>query len=99
MTRRLMREVIDVGKACGVSGLEYGLVDRLMDRIMALPGIGSSMMTDCQNKRPLEVDVILGYPVKRARELGVDVPVLETLYATLRAVDLRLRREREREGN
>lgn len=90
VTRRLMREVIDVGRARGVP-LEYTLIDALMDKILAMPGIGSSMQTDCRNGRPLEVDVILGFPAQKAKELGMDTPMLEMVHVLVRAVDLRLR--------
>lgn len=85
-----MREVIDVGRACGVK-LEYDLIDKLVGKILSMPGIGSSMQTDCNNGRPLEIDVILGVPVKKARELGIETPTLEMVYALVRAVDTRLR--------
>lgn len=90
LTERLMREVIDVGRGCGVE-LEYGLIDRLMARIKAMPGIGSSMQTDCKNGRPMEIDVIVGFPLQKSKEFGMDTPVLETIHALLRAVDVRLR--------
>lgn len=85
-----MREVIAVGRGCGVD-LDEGLVDRLMEKINALPGIGSSMQTDCRNGRPMEIEVILGFPLRRAKELKIDTPVLETLACLLRAVDGRFR--------
>ncbi|GAB1194955.1 hypothetical protein APSETT444_004207 [Aspergillus pseudonomiae] len=90
LTRRLMREVIDVGRRCGVP-LEYGLVDELMDRINSLPGVGSSMQTDYKNGRPMEVDVILGFPARKAKEFGMETPVLDTIHALVRAVDGRVR--------
>ncbi|KKY17548.1 putative ketopantoate reductase family [Diplodia seriata] len=92
LTRELMREMIDVARACGVA-LDYALVDRLMDRILAMPGIGSSMQTDCRNGKPMEVNVILGYPVRRARELGIKTPIIDTLHTLLLGVDLRLRNQ------
>jgi len=61
-----------------------------MEKINAMPGIGSSMQTDAKEGRPLEVDVILGYPMKKARELGVEVPVLSMVYALTMAVNGRL---------
>jgi len=70
MTRRLMTEVIDVARRCGVP-IEYGLVDRLMDKVLAMPVPRSSMQTDCEMGRPMELDVILGTPVRKGRELGV----------------------------
>jgi len=89
LTRKLMAEVIDVAQKCGVP-LEYELIDRLISKIMSMPGIGSSMQTDCKNGRPLELDVILGTPVRRGRELGVSIPTMETIYILLLGVNRRL---------
>ncbi|KAJ5935053.1 hypothetical protein N7466_004600 [Penicillium verhagenii] len=89
-TRQLMREVIQIGRACGVT-LEDQLVQQLMDKINAMPGIGSSMQTDCKSGRPMEIDVILGFPVRKSKELGIPAPYLETLHLLLCAVDGRIR--------
>jgi len=86
MTRRLMREIIDVARRCDVP-VAYDLVDTLMGKIKAMPGIYSSMHTDAKAGRPLEVEVIVGYPMKKARELGVDVPMLSAIYAMIMAVN------------
>ncbi|KAH8690586.1 putative ketopantoate reductase family protein [Talaromyces proteolyticus] len=91
VTRKLMTEVIEVGRACGVTSLDYNLVDRLIERILAMPPIGSSMQTDCKAGRPLEVDVILGYPYRKSKELGLNTPTLDTIYAVVVGVDRRLR--------
>lgn len=90
LTRRVMTEVIDVANATGVP-IEYELVDTLIKKILDMPPIGSSMRADYENGRLLEVDVILGYPVKRGRELGLDIRTLETLYTILVAINERLR--------
>ncbi len=89
MTRRLMTEVIDVARRCDVP-LEYDLIDRLVNKILAMPPIGSSMMVDFQNGRPMEVEIILGYPVRKGRELGVPTPTVETIYTILTAINKRL---------
>ncbi|CAG8937801.1 unnamed protein product [Penicillium salamii] len=89
-TRQLMQEVINIARGCGVP-LQDELIDQLMDKINAMPGIGSSMQTDCKNGRPMEIDVILGYPARKARDLAIQAPFLQTLYVILRAVDGRLR--------
>lgn len=78
-----------MGRRCGVS-LEHDLIDQLMAKVNSYPGIGSSMQTDCKNGRPMEIDVILGFPLKKAKQFGMETPVLETLHALLRAVDFRL---------
>lgn len=90
VTRQLMREVIDVGRKCGVP-LEYGLVDQLIEKVLAMPSlIFSSMYVDSQEGRALEVDVILGTPMRKAREFGMEVPVLRTIYGLTMAVNQRL---------
>ncbi|KAH0368904.1 OPT superfamily oligopeptide transporter, partial [Aureobasidium melanogenum] len=86
VTKRLMREVIGVARRAGVH-LEYGLVDVLMERIQSMPGSESSMQVDAREGRRLEVDVILGTPMRMAREFGMDVPTLATVYALTVAVD------------
>lgn len=89
MTKELMREIISVARALGLP-IAYELVDRLMDKILDMPPIGSSMRTDYENGRPMEVDIILGYPVRKGKELGLDVRTAETIYIILTAINKRL---------
>jgi len=83
--RAVMHEVITVAQALGLS-VPITLIDVLMDRT-AGKRINSSMQFDCQNRRPMEIEVILGTPLRKAKEHGIAVPVLETLYALLTAID------------
>jgi 2-dehydropantoate 2-reductase len=89
MTRRLMCEVIDVAKRCNVP-IDYELSDKLIAKIEGMPPIGSSMQNDFKAGKPLEVDIILGYPTKKSREFGMSTPTLETIYLILTAVNGRL---------
>lgn len=89
MTRKLMHEMIEIALSCNVP-LEHGLVDELIERILAMPGIGSSMQTDAKAGRKLELEVILGVPLRRAREHKIDAPTLASIYALTEAVDGRL---------
>ncbi|GKT85811.1 2-dehydropantoate 2-reductase [Colletotrichum tofieldiae] len=92
MTQRLMREVIDVAKGCNVP-LEYDLVDKLISKILAMHPIGSSMQNDFKAGRPMEVDIILGYPYRKGKDLGIATPTLDTIYVILTGTNLRLLRE------
>lgn len=85
-----MSEVVEVARAAGVP-IDDGLVDRHMDKILGMPGTITSMQTDMKNGTPLELDVILGVPVRKGRELGVSIPTLETIYVLLVGVDRRIR--------
>jgi len=89
VTKRLMREVIDVAQRCGVP-LKYELIDELMAKVLTMGRIGSSMQQDAKAGRPLEVDVILGHPVEKAKEFGMDTPVLNTIFALTTAVNSRI---------
>lgn len=89
MTRKLMKEVIDVARALDIP-LEYELIDRLLARILSMAPIGSSMRTDYENEKSMEVDIILRYPVTKGRELGIDVTSIETIYIILSAINKRL---------
>jgi ketopantoate reductase len=95
-TRRLMEEAIHVAQAIGVPGVEEALIDELIPKMQALKGpVYTSMYYDTKAGRAMEVEVILGTIVEKAREQGVPVPTVETLYALLLAVDQRMERERE----
>lgn len=48
-------------------------------------GAKPSMLLDWDAGRPLEIEVILGNPVKIARERGVELPRLQTLYALIKS--------------
>lgn len=96
MTRRLMCEVIDVAQRCGVP-IKHGLADEQIAMVTGLGPIGSSMQTDYKAGRPMEVEIILGYPVRKARELNMQTPTLETIYLILTAINGRLLKEAEKE--
>ncbi|KAL4784454.1 ketopantoate reductase PanE/ApbA-domain-containing protein [Aspergillus varians] len=90
-TRRLMSEVVAVAGSCGVE-LREGLVGELMERARGLGAVRTSMQADREAGRRMEIEVILGVPVRRGREGGVETPLLESLYVLLLAVDGRLGR-------
>jgi len=89
LTRQLMKEVIDVARKCNVP-LSYELIDRLINKILAMPGIYSSMHADRVAGRQMEVEIILGTPVRKAKEFGMAVPVITTIYTLLTALNVQL---------
>jgi ketopantoate reductase len=89
-----LAQVIDVARKCDVP-LSYDLIDTLIEKILALPGIRSSMQADSKAGRQMEVEIILGTPVHKAKELGVSVPVLDTLYAILVGLNVNMEMEEQ----
>ena len=85
-----MREVVAAGNAdLAAAGSEARLdPDEVVQRMFALTATmgdyRTSMVIDYVNGAELEVEAILGNPVRRARELGLEVPTMAALYALVR---------------
>ncbi|KAL7409359.1 6-phosphogluconate dehydrogenase [Mrakia frigida] len=89
LCRNLMKEVVAVAQALGHK-VPDSEVDVLMARCQAhTQGLNSSMQADVANGSQTEVEVILGTPLREAKRLGMSVPILETLYCCMKAVDLK----------
>ena len=56
-----------------------------------------SMLVDWEAGRPMELEVILGNPVRIARRHGVEMPRMQSLYALLRSAQS-VREERKKKG-
>jgi ketopantoate reductase len=67
------------------------LIDELINKILKMPGIHSSMHADRVAGRQMEVDIILGTPLKKAREFGMKVPIMETIYTLLTELNVYLK--------
>ncbi len=82
----LMSEVVAAARADKVT-IAPNLPDDLIAKTMSMGAYKSSMQIDYEEKRPLEVEAILGEPVRRARRAGIAVPKMEMLYAIVRRMD------------
>ena len=82
---RAAAEVEALARAEGID-VAADLLARIHDYVDALPGsTRSSLLIDLQAGKRIEVEALQGAVVRRARALGLDVPVMETLYAMLLA--------------
>lgn len=88
--RGLMQETIAAARADGVE-IEAALIDKMMADTAIMDAYKSSMQIDFENRRPLEVEAILGEPLRRAQRGGIAVPRLEMLYGIVRRADALLR--------
>lgn len=82
----LIREVIAAARADGVD-LPESLIETQITNTTTMGAYRSSMQVDRQEGRPMEVEAILGEPLRRARSKGVAVPILEGLYRAALVVD------------
>jgi ketopantoate reductase len=60
-------------------------------------GSKPSMLLDWESGKPLELEVILGNPVRMARERGFEMSRLHTLYALLRSAQNMRNEEKAKE--
>jgi 2-dehydropantoate 2-reductase len=77
-----MREVYAIAKAAGHPPPEHMIeyyAYRLPDDCPYRP----SMLLDLEHGRPMELEVVLGNPLKRAKEYNVPAPILSTVYELL----------------
>jgi len=84
LARRACGEVAAVARAEGIP-LPADLQERLRVYIDALPATTrSSLLIDLQSGKRIEVESLQGSVVRRAAAAGVDVPIMQTLYAVLK---------------
>jgi 2-dehydropantoate 2-reductase len=79
----MMWEVWHISKAAGHLLVE-GEIERLAYRLPDDCPYRPSMLLDLENGRPMEIEVILGNMLKRAKNLAVDVPIISTVYELLK---------------
>ncbi|KAG8692683.1 hypothetical protein FRC08_009604 [Ceratobasidium sp. 394] len=97
---KILQEAISVARALGYSekAVPSSLVEETIEGTGNLhrPGKPSShkpsMLVDRETKRPLEIEAIIGEVVRAGREHGLDIPVLEAVYALLQVVQAGLAR-------
>ncbi|KAK4503381.1 hypothetical protein PRZ48_004296 [Zasmidium cellare] len=87
----VLSEVVKLSQAQGFESVTDEAAEKMLEG-MVKPRIGTigiepSMLVDVLWNRRMEVEVILGNPVKIAKRLGVDVPRMEMLYALTKALD------------
>ena len=86
-----MREIEALGRKRGIN-LDDDVVEqtlRYMDTEARF--LKASMHTDLENERPMELEALNGAVVRLGREVGIPTPANETIYALLKAHDLKHR--------
>ena len=85
LVRALTAEVIAAAAAEGVR-MRPDMIDFQIANTREMDAYKTSMQIDRHEGRPLEVDAILGEPLRRARANGVATPVLEQVYEMAKIV-------------
>ncbi|HET9407438.1 MAG TPA: 2-dehydropantoate 2-reductase [Candidatus Sulfotelmatobacter sp.] len=80
-------EVKRVAEAAGIVVPELVLTDDVIRKAHDAGNLTSSTAQDVMRKRRTEIDSLNGYVVSRAKELGIDVPVNQALYALVKLLE------------
>ena len=86
LVRALMEEVVATANAAGVN-LPASLVEDNIRRTQSMGAYRSSMQVDRQMHRPMEIQTIIGNPLRMAQSLGVPTPKMEMLYQMLNVTE------------
>jgi 2-dehydropantoate 2-reductase len=89
LVSEVMSEVIETAKALGLS-MPADMIERQIRHTQTMGAYRSSMQIDRQEHRPLEVESILGEPLRQAQKMGVSTPRLKALYEMARCVSAAL---------
>jgi 2-dehydropantoate 2-reductase len=87
LATRLITERGAAGNADGCSLDVPAILARMVHDTDTMGAYRPSMLVDYQNRQPLEVEAILGEPVRRAGRLGVPVPIMEAQYRLVSFLD------------
>ncbi|MHC4855722.1 MAG: putative 2-dehydropantoate 2-reductase [Planctomycetota bacterium] len=83
---RLMKEV---QSAAGTDELtiDDGFLEHMMDLTEKMEPYYTSMHLDRQHNRPMEIESIIGEPLRRGQKHGLDLPEMQNLYTGLKEID------------
>ncbi|KAF0320004.1 proline permease [Colletotrichum asianum] len=84
LIRPAMDEVVQISRAAGCV-LPSGIQDDMVAFTPKEAHLKPSMQVDVIRGRPMEIEVILGNPIRTARKFGVTTPTLVVLYNLLKA--------------
>ncbi len=92
LAEKLIVETGGAGNADGCAIDIPAVLQKMMDNTATMGPYRPSMLVDYENRRPLEVESILGEPVRRAAKLGIGVPTIEAQYYLASYQDRLIRR-------
>ena len=83
---QLMKEVQAAARACGVL-VEDAFLDTMMDYSLNMTPYFTSMHLDRRNGRPMEIEAVVGEPLRQGKANGVALPGMEELYEQVKAIE------------
>lgn len=97
-TRTLVEQIMSEVKAGANSMgriIPDSFIQTMLDYTVKMTPYRTSMKIDYDERRPLEVEAIVGNPFRKTQAAGVDLPKISCLYHQLKFLDARNQIERE----
>lgn len=92
LVEQIMCEVVAGAKGCGRI-IPDSFIQTMLDYTVKMKPYHTSMKIDYDERRPLELEAILGNPLRMAKSTGVSLPQITCLYQQLKFLDARRRGE------
>ncbi|NJM61208.1 MAG: putative 2-dehydropantoate 2-reductase [Oscillatoriales cyanobacterium RU_3_3] len=86
LVEEIMAEVIAGAKSCDRI-ISNDFIETMLERTHKMKPYRTSMKIDYDESRPLEVDAILGNPLRIAQKAGIQLPQISVLYRMLKFMD------------
>jgi len=67
--------------------IEDGFLEYMMELTVKMEPYYTSMHLDRQHGCPMEIESIIGEPLRRGRQHGLGLPEMHTLYTGLKEID------------
>lgn len=88
LSQEIMQEVLAAAKATGRS-IPQSNIQRYLEHTLKMKPYQTSMKIDYERQRPLEVEAIVGNPLRMGTSAGADLPHIRMLYHQLKFLDAR----------
>jgi 2-dehydropantoate 2-reductase len=88
IAERIGGETIAVAKKVGIP-IEDSLASQMIELSEPARHHETSMLQDKRNGKPMEIESICGYVVRKGKELGIETPVVETIYSLLKIEEMK----------
>lgn len=85
---RLMNEVMEGAAACGQS-IDENFLTEMITATETMAPYRTSMKIDYDERRPMELEAIYGFPLQRVQSFGKQLPAIRMLYEALQFLNER----------
>jgi 2-dehydropantoate 2-reductase len=92
LAEAIIREVVEGASRCDRL-ISEDFVQKMIVHTDRMKPYRTSMKIDYDEKRPLEIEAIIGHPLRVAQHAGAKLPLIEMLYRQLQFLDARSRSE------